>query len=181
MRRKSLASLGNISRSTPTGPFTNIYLPGDYGTTQIDHLFVSPVGVFVVETKNMTGWIFGNERDRQWTQRIYRQTYRFQNPLRQNYAHVRAVASVARIPVRSVHSIVVFIGDAEIKTPMPPNVTIGTDFVDYIETFSSVTFSEAQVSEICACISNAATSDTSHTRRAHMREVQSKRRLNAQR
>ena len=34
------------------------------GTTQIDHIFVSHYGVFVVETKNTSGWIFGNERDR---------------------------------------------------------------------------------------------------------------------
>jgi len=32
------------------------------GTTQIDHVFVSPFGVFVLETKNMGGWIFGGEK-----------------------------------------------------------------------------------------------------------------------
>ena len=33
------------------------------GTTQIDHVIASRYGVFVVETKNMNGWIFGSERD----------------------------------------------------------------------------------------------------------------------
>jgi len=35
----------------------NITLPTDDGTTQIDHIVVSRFGVFVVETKNMKGWI----------------------------------------------------------------------------------------------------------------------------
>ena len=123
----------------------------------------------------MTGWIFGDERDRQWTQKIYRKTHRFQNPLRQNYGHVRAVASAARIPVRTVHSIVVFIGDAVIKTPLPPNVTAGKEFVDYIKRFSAATFSHDQVDSICARIDNAAIPETSHTRRAHKRNVRARK------
>ncbi|MDX1757907.1 MAG: nuclease-related domain-containing protein [Marinobacter sp.] len=38
----------------------NVTLPTEDGTTQIDHIIVSRYGVFVVETKNMKGWIFGN-------------------------------------------------------------------------------------------------------------------------
>jgi restriction system protein len=29
---------------------------------QIDHVVVSPYGVFVIETKAMDGWIFGSEK-----------------------------------------------------------------------------------------------------------------------
>ena len=49
--------------------FRNVTLPTPDGTTQIDHIFVSQFGVFVVETKNMKGWIFGSERQAQWTQK----------------------------------------------------------------------------------------------------------------
>ncbi len=38
----------------------NVTLPTDDGSTQIDHVIVSKYGVFVVETKNIKGWIFGN-------------------------------------------------------------------------------------------------------------------------
>ncbi len=41
--------------------FHNVTLPTPNGTTQIDHVFVSRFGVFVVETKNMAGWIFGSD------------------------------------------------------------------------------------------------------------------------
>ncbi|HET7922614.1 MAG TPA: nuclease-related domain-containing protein [Gammaproteobacteria bacterium] len=38
--------------------FHNVMLRTPDGTTQIDHIFISRFGVFVVETKNMRGWIF---------------------------------------------------------------------------------------------------------------------------
>jgi hypothetical protein len=46
---------------------------------------VSRYGVFVIETKNMKGWIFGDPQQKTWTQKIYRHTTKFQNPLLQNY------------------------------------------------------------------------------------------------
>ena len=54
----------------------NVTLPTEDGTTQIDHILVSSKGVFVVETKNMKGWIFGSEKQRQWTQKIYKLDFR---------------------------------------------------------------------------------------------------------
>lgn len=45
----------------------NITLPTDDGTTQIDHILVSEFGLFVIETKNMKGWIFGNANQKLWT------------------------------------------------------------------------------------------------------------------
>ncbi|MEC7370234.1 MAG: nuclease-related domain-containing protein [Pseudomonadota bacterium] len=36
-------------------------------TTQIDNLLVSPYGLFIIETKNINGWIFGSENRPNWT------------------------------------------------------------------------------------------------------------------
>ena len=47
-----------------------IFKSGD-GTTQIDHIVVSEYGIFVIETKNMKGWIFGSKDSEMWTQKIY--------------------------------------------------------------------------------------------------------------
>jgi len=54
--------------------FHDLYLPrpDGKGTTQIDHIVVSPFDVFVIETKNYKGWILGDEKQRQWTQQIHR-------------------------------------------------------------------------------------------------------------
>jgi len=46
----------------------NVTLEITQGTTQIDHIIISPYGVFVIETKNKSGWIYGSERQKNWTQ-----------------------------------------------------------------------------------------------------------------
>lgn len=61
------------------------------GTTQIDHILVSRFGVFVIETKDYSGWIFGNGKQTSWTQVLFRSKFKFQNPIDQNMRHVRAV------------------------------------------------------------------------------------------
>jgi len=123
----------------------NIMLRTPDGATQIDHLFVSRFGVFVLETKNMQGWIFGREEDSKWTQNIYGDTYKFQNPLRQNYKHAKAIENALKIPSETVHSVVAFVGKSTFKTNMPPNVTSGTGFISYIKSFQSQVFTEEQV------------------------------------
>lgn len=113
----------------------NILIPlPDGGTTQIDHIVVSPYGLYIIETKNMGGWIYGNEYDSQWTQVLYKQKYTFQNPLRQNYKHCQVIASALNLDNSLVHSVIVFIGDSEIKTPLPANVCNGgTAYLNYIK------------------------------------------------
>jgi restriction system protein len=49
-------------------------------TTQIDHVLVSIYGLFVIETKNMDGWIFGSAQQEMWTQQLFRKRFQFQNP-----------------------------------------------------------------------------------------------------
>ena len=58
------------------------------GYSQIDHLVISPYGLFVIETKNYNGEIKGARKDRYW-----RVSNRFNmyNPLMQNYGHIKAV------------------------------------------------------------------------------------------
>ena len=103
----------------------NLTLPVGDGTTQIDQLVISPYGIFVIETKNMKGWIFGSPNQAQWTQQIYRYKQKFQNPLRQNYKHVAAVRELLSLGPHQVYNVVVFVGDCTLKTPMPAEVVHG--------------------------------------------------------
>ena len=67
-------------------------IPSQNGkTTQIDHIVISKAGIFVIETKNYKGWIYGNEMSKQWTQVIYQRKEKFYNPLHQNYGHIKAI------------------------------------------------------------------------------------------
>ena len=54
-------------------------------------MIVSVYGIFVVETKNYQGWIYGNEIDRQWTQVIYKKRQQFYNSIKQNHGHIKAL------------------------------------------------------------------------------------------
>lgn len=72
----------------------NVTLPTDDGSTQIDHIVVSVYGIFVIETKNMKGWIFGGERQRTWTQKLFKESYKFQNPLFQNFKHTQTLKAL---------------------------------------------------------------------------------------
>lgn len=89
----------------------NVTITTTNGTTQIDHIIASPYGIFVVETKNMEGWIFGDEKNSQWTQSLYGKKYKFQNPLHQNYRHIKALSEFLGIGEDKFHSLVMFTSD----------------------------------------------------------------------
>ena len=77
--------------------FNDVLLPTSNGTTQIDHLIVSIYGIFVIETKNMKGWIFGSANQKKWTQVIYKRKFSLYNPLHQNYKHLMAVKELINV------------------------------------------------------------------------------------
>lgn len=92
-------------------------------TTQVDHILISRFGVFVIETKSYTGWIFANAEHPTWTQVTFNDKFKFQNPIHQNYLHVKAVQELLDfVSPSAIHSAVVFTGDAEFKTDMPMGV-----------------------------------------------------------
>ena len=102
--------------------FHNVIIPSKNGTTQIDHLLVSPYGLFIVETKNKKGWIFGSENQPKWTQTLYRKKYSFQNPLRQTFRQKKILSEFLNLNESIIHTIVYFVGDCSFKTPLPANV-----------------------------------------------------------
>ena len=149
----------------------NVTLPTEDGTTQIDHLIVSPYGVFVVETKNMKGWIFGGARQRYWTQKIYRHSQKFQNPLHQNYKHLKTVQSRLGLTDDQVFSLVVFVRDSTFKTPMPENVTHGGGYVRYIKAQTEQRLSDAEVQSVIEAIESGRLAATFRNHRKHVAHV----------
>lgn len=156
----------------------NVLIPlPDGGTTQIDHIVVSPYGLYIIETKNMGGWIYGNEYDNQWTQVLYKQKYTFQNPLRQNYKHCQVIASALNLDNSLVHSVIVFIGDSEFKTPLPANVLNGgTAYLNYIKQPREARIPLPELPRLIAAIQklrleNSAENHTRHI--AHIEQIRS--------
>ncbi len=95
----------------------DVMIPGaKMETSQIDHIVISRQGVFVIETKNYSGWIFGSESSKYWTQVQYRKKYQFYNPILQNQGHVAALrALLDEYPDVPFHPVVVFTLKAEFK------------------------------------------------------------------
>ena len=69
----------------------NLIISNGKSTAQMDHVVVSPYGMFVIETKNYKGWIYGKDYYKQWTQNIFGRKYEFYNPVKQNETHIRAL------------------------------------------------------------------------------------------
>lgn len=112
--RKILESLGEVVKVC-----NDLYVPKKNGEmTQIDHVLLSPHGIFVIETKNYTGWIFGSEDQRNWTQTIYKKKSRFYNPVMQNNTHIKALQNYLNMDV-TFHSIIVFSNAATFKFNEP--------------------------------------------------------------
>ncbi|MBS0650990.1 MAG: NERD domain-containing protein [Verrucomicrobia bacterium] len=109
----------------------------DGSTTQIDHILVSTKGIFVIETKHYKGWIFGNPKSKLWTQIIYKNKHTFQNPLFQNFKHIKAIQHIFDfLEPQLIHNIVVFSGEATFKTPKIDNVCYIEDLIPTIENYS---------------------------------------------
>jgi len=91
----------------------NILIPTENGaTTEIDVLLICPKGLFVFECKNYSGWIFGNEAQKNWTQMLPKgrgrsHKERFYNPVMQNAAHIKHLKNLVGENV-PMHSIIVF-------------------------------------------------------------------------
>ena len=91
--------------------FHDVILPAAIGTTQIDHLLVSPYGLFIVETKNIKGWIFGSEDQAKWTKSVFGKKYSFQNPLRQTFRQKKILSEFLGLKESLIHPVIFFVGD----------------------------------------------------------------------
>ncbi len=148
----------------------HITLKIDDGTTQIDHIWVSKFGVFVIETKDYQGWIFANANHERWTQVLFKFKYQFQNPIVQNRRHVDAVQKLLDfLPPSDVKSVVVFTGNAEFKTPVPRGVFSLEGYVDYIRDRKDEVMS---VNRVQFCVGRLETARLAITRETDIEHVQ---------
>ncbi|MGP5202854.1 NERD domain-containing protein [Psychrobacter aquimaris] len=139
------------------------------GSTQIDHIIVSVYGIFVIETKNYKGWIYGKETQRQWTQSFPNGSkYKFQNPLRQNYLHIKTLADLLGLELSYFHSMIAFIGECELKTrdELPEHV-LTSGMVSYVKKKQDKILTEDEVASIVEQINSNRFSKSWRTNRQH--------------
>ncbi|QHS22420.1 NERD domain-containing protein [Virgibacillus sp. MSP4-1] len=61
------------------------------GYSQIDHIILSPYGIFVLETKNYQGTIYGGRKRKTWS---VNGNFKMMNPFYQNYGHIKALKNI---------------------------------------------------------------------------------------
>ncbi|WP_186473928.1 NERD domain-containing protein [Psychrobacter sp. KCTC 72983] len=148
----------------------NVTLPlANGGSTQIDHVIVSVYGIFVIETKNYKGWIYGSEKQKQWIQAFPNGSkFKFQNPLRQNYLHIKTLADLLGLELSYFHSMIAFIGECELKTrdELPEHV-LTSGMVSYVKKKQDKLLTEDEVSSIVEQINSNRFSKSWRTNRQH--------------
>jgi hypothetical protein len=89
----------------------NLYIPKPGGgTAEIDILMLCSKGIFVFESKNYSGWIFGREHQQDWYQTLPAGSgktcnkEKFYNPIKQNATHIKALKGLVadNIPIWSI-------------------------------------------------------------------------------
>lgn len=156
----------------------DVLIPVDGGTSQVDFVILSRYGLWVIETKDYKGWIFGRERDRFWTQAHagHRGSpgpkFRFQNPLHQNYGHIKAVCAVTGLVESECHSLVVFTGNAVFRTDRPANVVYLSEAFDFIVGEQRTLFSDEKLHEIRQRLEWARIPSTPENVRRHIQGIE---------
>lgn len=97
--------------------FLNMYLDNEKTSyTEIDIVGVHKTGIYVFEIKNYGGWIYGNDKDEKWTQVFNKYSkHKFYNPVRQNFAHTKAIEKYLEIPSDNIHSFIAFSNRSKLK------------------------------------------------------------------
>ncbi|MGT8957051.1 nuclease-related domain-containing protein [Bacillus cereus] len=168
-----------LSKLDPKSYFVlhNVTVYTEYGdTTQIDHIVIAETGVFVVETKNYEGWIYGSEKAARWTQGIFRKKHSFQNPFRQNYKHIKAIEWVMEQQLPCI-SIAAFHPKCSIKRVNVPSkdkhVLYYNDLKKCIESYIDVKLTKDEAEHIYQTILRTNIGDK-NIKKKHVKYLQNK-------
>jgi len=95
----------------------NVYIPYRNGTSELDLILLHEKGIYVFESKDYSGWIFGSADNQYWTQVFNKNSkYKFYNPIKQNKTHIKAIrACLGLSPSNPIRSFIVFSDKCELK------------------------------------------------------------------
>lgn len=187
--------VGSVLADLPEGyfVFNDVMIKRYNGkTSQIDHVVVSKHGVFVIETKNYDGKIYGSEDAEQWTEyyNYYSgwtgrnsDAYKLYNPVRQNEGHIKTLKMLLNkhgfIPF---FSLIAFSDDADLKVSVSSaEVTHMYDLPDAILSHTEITLPDETVASIIQAIQDANIDEDAPERVAHIENAQNARNRSIQR
>ena len=154
--------------------FHNIMIAGKDGhTSQIDHIYICTKGVFVIETKNYSGKVYGSENSEYWTEYFnwfsrvwykyghHSESYSFYNPVRQNEGHIRAIRNLLKgNGDLYICSVIAFSNEAELHVSVSSaDITHWRYLDDTILNYKDQLLSKEQVLSITRIISGLEKTD----------------------
>ena len=128
--------------------FNDVYICFNDRSVQIDHIGVSKYGIFVIETKNIKGWILGSDTSEYWTKNMYGKKYKFYNPVKQNYSHVKALQILLKISRDKFMPIVAFLPQATLKCTTNEVVINSNKLLKTIRKYRNVILTDSEVDRI---------------------------------
>lgn len=153
----------------------NLILPssGNTAATQIDHVIVSNYGIFCIETKTYKGWIFGDAQQEHWVEVIYRYKKSFYNPVRQNYAHLKAVEALIKpkFPNALYFGFVIFLTAGKLKISGTENVGYSRHVISKITSITTEVLTDDEVNHVVKTLLTNNITDK-NARRKHNEEIQ---------
>lgn len=126
---------------------------GNY-TTQVDHIVISRYGVFVLETKNVHGKVYGGGNAEFWKQYLpdtgykrygFTQAHQLRNPIWQNDGHIKTLRKLVFGNNVPIYGIVVFPSDTEINVTVSQPVLNMYNVVPYIKQYHENVLSSEQM------------------------------------
>jgi restriction system protein len=153
---------------------SNVTLELIDGTTQIDVIVFSVFGIFVIENKAYQGFIYGSEKQAKWTYALNRRSkYSFQNPLFQNYRHIKALVASLGAKEETMKSVITFQEGCKFKTSMPPNVICGSP-IDYIFSCREPLLNFKEINEYQTILKYLRLPESAETDAYHVKSLESR-------
>lgn len=132
-------------------------------SSQIDHLIVSPYGIFVVETKNHKGWVFGDINSKVWTQVLNGENgwraygghahYTFFNPVTQNEQHLHHLSRHLNMPRSYMTGMIVFTNPDAFLGNVNCNCCYTLDmFAEALFSYTNILWNKKQTEQVIKAI-----------------------------
>lgn len=171
MGEKAISAILAMLDSNKYKVINDVVLCVEGKTSQIDHVVVSNYGIFVIETKNYKGLIYGDDYSDYWTQVIFKRKEKLYNPVRQNYGHVQALKQhLVEYPDIPYIPIVVFSINADLKVKTNSEVVYSVNLLKTIKKYETILISDYDKDLIYSKIMEL-NNNTKEVRKQHVQAI----------
>ena len=171
---KSVSTILSLLPKEDYRVLNDCLLPTESGTTQIDHIVLSRFGIFVIETKNYSGKLYGKEFSEHWTQINGKSKVSIYNPLRQNYHHTKVLEGLLELPSSCFIPVVVFSVESTVKVESSKPLVYTVNLNRLIRSYEQEVIDPSLLNGLAKTILLANITDP-EARKMHVQSVQKKK------